>query len=226
MASKDNEQEKNGIEKLNADLTAGAQKVANNKKIIFWAVGGLVVIAAFVLSYLFIYRQPHLNKAYEEYNNVEVTAMGNDSVAAAAYAKVADKYSSDTPGKRAALDAAETYYNMGKYNEALKYLDKFSTSEPVLQANATILKGDCYVNLKKYDDALDCYKKAVSQADGNEQIAPRALLKSANIYDEQKKYADALACYEQIQKDFPTFQLGNGLTVDAYIAREKSRLGK
>ena len=88
------------------------------------------------------------------------------------------------------------------------------------------LQGDCYVNLKQYDKALSCFDKAVKKADGNPQIAPRVLLKEANVYDAQKKYADALKCYERIASDFPTFQLGNGMTVEAYIAREKARLGK
>ena len=104
-------------------------------------------------------------------------------------------------------------------------LEKADVSEPILHANAIILKGDCYVNLKQYDKAIDAYKDAVRKGDKNEQIVPRALLKCANVYDEQKKYAQALECYEQIKNDYPSFQLGNA-TIDAYIEREKARLGK
>ncbi len=227
MASNNKEQQEDGaIEKLNANLSSASEKIANNRKVIFWVVGGIAVVAAFVISYIFIYRNPRLNKAFEAYNQVEINAMGNDSIAAAEYVKVADKFSSTNAGDLAALSAAESYYNIGKYDEAIKYLDKFSTSEDVLEANALVLKGDCYVNLKKYDDALNAYKKAISTADKNPQIVPRVLLKSANIYDEQKKYDKALECYETIKKDYPTFQLGNGTAIDAYIEREKARIGK
>ncbi|MDE6294830.1 MAG: hypothetical protein K2M03_02065, partial [Muribaculaceae bacterium] len=58
------------------------------------------------------------------------------------------------------------------------------------------------------------------------QIVPIALLKEANVYDEQKKYQNALDCYTRIQTEFPTFQFGNGMSVEAYIAREQARLGK
>ena len=126
----------------------------------------------------------------------------------------------------AALSAGEAFYNEGKYAEAAEYLKRFDCDDEVLNANALILTGDCFVNLKKYDEALDFYAKAVKECDGNPRIAPRALLKEANIYDEQKKYDKALECYKTIKNDFPEFQLGNGLGIDAYIAREEARIAK
>lgn len=225
MANK-NEVEENAIDKLNSNLSNASERIANNKKIIFWVVGGIAIVAAFVLSYFFIYRNPKLNKAFEAYSQVESKAMGNDSIAATEYKKVADSYSGTDAGELAALSAAEAYYNLGKYKEAAACLEGFSTSEPVLGANALVLTGDCYVNLKQYDKALDYFKRALNKADKNPQIAPRVLLKEANVYDEQKKYDKALECYEQIKADYPQFEVGNGLGIDAYIAREKARLGK
>ncbi|MDE5807691.1 MAG: tetratricopeptide repeat protein [Muribaculaceae bacterium] len=224
MAS-NNENEQNAIDKLNSNLSSASEKIANNKKIIYWVLGVIVVVGGFVLSYFFIYRNPHLKGAAEAYNQVEITAVGNDSIAAAEYKKVADKYTHTPSGQLAALEAAESYYDQGKYKEAIECLDKANVGEKVLRANAIILKGDCYVNLKQYDKALDAFKEAVSKGDKNEQIVPRALLKCANIYDEQKKYAQALECYEQIQNEYPMFKLGNA-SIEAYIAREKARLGK
>lgn len=226
MANKKEVEEQNAIDRLNSNLGEASEKIAQNKKVIFWIIGGVAVVAAFVLSYLFIYRNPRLNKAFEAYNEVEIQAKGNDSIAAAQYKKVADTYGSNDAGKLAALSAAESYYASGKYKEAAEYLEKFSTSEPVLAANALALTGDCYVNLKQYDKALDYFRKAVEKADKNPQIVPRVLLKEANVYDEQKKYDKALECYEQIKNEYPQFQVGSGLGIDAYIAREKARLGK
>ncbi|MBD5190167.1 MAG: tetratricopeptide repeat protein [Bacteroidales bacterium] len=224
MAS-NNENEQNAIDKLNSNLSSASEKIANNKKIIYWVLGAIVVVAGFILSYFFIYRNPHLKGAAEAYNQVEITAVGNDSIAAAEYKKVAEKYPHTPAGHLAALEAAEDFYDQGKYKEALECLDKANIDEKVLKANAIILKGDCYVNLKQYDKALDEFKDAVKKGDKNDQIVPRALLKCANIYDEQKKYAKALECYEQIKNEYPSFQLGN-TSIDAYIEREKARLGK
>jgi tetratricopeptide repeat protein len=218
--------EQNAVENLNSHLTRAGERVANNKKIIYWSIGVVLAVACFIMSYLFIYRNPRLEKSGEAFSKVEMTAMGNDSIAAAEYRKVADQYGNTDAGNLAALSAAESYYNLGRYQDAINYLDRFDTDEKVLAASAEVLKGDCYVNLKKYDNALDAFQGAIRKADGNPQIVPRVLLKEANIYDLQKKYDKALTCYETIQKDYPEFAPGNGVDMDAYIEREKARLGK
>jgi tetratricopeptide (TPR) repeat protein len=174
-----------------------------------------------------LYRNPRIEKSFEAYNKVETEAVGNDSIAAAMYKDVADKYSNTPAGNLAALSAAEYLYDLGKYAEAAKYAEKFSTSDEVLMSNALVLIGDCYVNLKKYDDAISYFDKAISTSDENPQIVPRVLLKKATIYDAQNKYDKALECYEAISADYPQFSLGQGgLSIDAYVEREKARLGK
>lgn len=223
--NKKKEHDGNAIDNLNSSLTEAGRKVADNKKVIFWAVGIILLIGVFILSYIFIYRNPRLNKSFEAYNKVELKAMGNDTIAAKEYAAVADNNGGTPAGELAALSAAESFYNIGKYAEAVKYLEDFDSDDELLQANAKVLLGDCYVNLKKYDDALAAFDKAVKEAKGNPQIAPRVLMKKAVVYDEQKKYDKALECYETIRTDFPQFMAGN-VEIDAYIEREKARLGK
>lgn len=222
----DKKTEETGIDQLNSTLTHAGEHIANNKKIIYWTVGAIVLIAVFIMSYFFIYKNPRTNSAWEAYAKVEQTAAGNDSIAAAEYKKVADKYGNTDAGNVAALEAGTRLYTLGKYEDAAKYLKKFDTDDEVLMANALILTGDCFVNLKKYPEAIDYFKKGVSEAKGNDQIVPRALLKMAVVYDEQKKYDQALTCYEQIASEYPDFQPGTGMSVEAYIAREQARLGK
>lgn len=214
------------VEELNDRLTAVGQKMADNKKVIYWIVGGIIAVGCIFSGWYFLYKGPRDAKAFEAYGNVELTSQGNDSIAANAYKKVADSYSGTDAGNVAALSAAEHFYDMGKYNEAIKYLEKFDTSDEVLMANAQAMLGDCYVNIDKYDEALKAYQKAISTADENPQIVPRVLLKEANIYDAQKKYDKALECYETIARDYPRFIAGNGMTMEAYAEREKARLGK
>lgn len=226
MAENNNRQDINPIDDINDRLTNAGQKVAANKKIIYWTLGVIVVIAVFIGSYFWIYRNPGLNNSWAAYNQVEQTALGNDTVRAREYAKVADKYGHFDAGNVAALSAAEAYYTIGKYEEAVKYLGKFSTSDEVLESQAKMLLGDSYVNLKKYDDAISAYNACIRKAAGNPQIVPVALYKEANVYDEQKNYQAALDCYTRIKTEFPTFQFGNGMAVEAYIAREEARLGK
>lgn len=226
MASnRKNHQDETAVDKMNAHLTKAGNHIANNKKLILWALGIIGIVAAFTLSYLFIYKNPHVTKSFEEYNNVAITAT-SDSVASAQYMMVADKYKGDTAGKLAALSAGESLYNEGRYEEAAEYLKRFSSKDDLLEANAQVLTGDCYVNLQQYEEALKWFQKAIRKASGNPQIVPRVLLKEANIYDALQDYNKALECYQTIKDNYPEFQLGNGIEIDAYIAREQARLAQ
>lgn len=226
MANTPNQQEQNAIDNINMQLTSASERVAKNKKVIYWSLGIIIAIGACWAAWLWLYQTPRVNNSVKAYDAAMEKAMGGDSIAAVEFAKVADQYSSTDAGNIAAMQAAQAYYRLGKYNETVKYLDKFSTKEEVMSAQADLLLGDSYVNLKKYDEALKAFNSAVKKAAGNEQIVPVALWKEANIYDAQKKYQQALDCYEQIKSAFPSYTFGNGLTPDAYIAREKARLGK
>ena len=231
MASeKNNETEQTVVDNINSHLTTAGEKVAGNKKIIFWCVGGICVVAAFVLSYLFIYKNPRLENSWNAYNKVQLMEqkgeLASDTVAARDYAKVADQYSSTQAGDVAALAAAEAYYNVKDYDAAIKYLDKANLKEPVLATQAMVMAGDCYVNKKQYDKAIDAFQSAIKKAEGNPEIVPMILIKEANVYDAQKKYDKALDCYTQIKQSYPRFSLDNGLSIDAYIERARARAGK
>ena len=226
MAShKDKKQEETAVDKMNAHLTDAGSKLADNKKIILIAVGVILVVAAFVLSYLFIYKNPHVEKAFEEYNGIETQQL-TDSVKAQQYMDVAGKYSGETAGQLAALQAGEILYDQGRYEEAAEYLKKFSSKDDLLESNALVLTGDCYVNLENYPEAINYYQKAIRKANENPQIVPRVLLKEANVYDAQGNFGEALQCYELIKANYPDFQFGNGMDIDAYISRETERMSQ
>ncbi len=226
MTTNENNQDQNAIDNLNDHLTMAGQHLATNKRIIYWCIALIVIFAAGGAAWYWGYLQPSYKNSQNALYQVETKAAGNDSIAAAEYAKVADKYGSSDAGKLAALQAGEAYYRLGKYDNAAKYLKAFSTKDDVMQAQADVLLGDSYVNLKKYDEALAAFDAALKLASGNQQIAPMILWKKANIFDAQKKYQDALNCYKQIKEAYPTFSFGNGITIDAYISREEARLAK
>ena len=88
MASQNqNPQDETTIDKVNTRLTEAGTKIADNRKYIFWGICAVVVVAVFILCYLFFYRNPHTQKSYDAYNKVEISAV-NDSVAAVQYKQV------------------------------------------------------------------------------------------------------------------------------------------
>ena len=168
MAKEKNNVPENGVDELNDSLVEMSEKVQNNKKIILWAAAAVVGVAVLVLGYIYLVRQPGIAKANDNIGAADIQlALGNDSIALAKYMEVADNDGYDA-ANRAALQAATMLYKDEKYEEALKYLDKFSASESIIGAAAYSLKGDCYVNLDKLDDAVSAFKSAISKSDKNQ----------------------------------------------------------
>lgn len=223
-------EDQNAIENINTHLTSAGEHLANNKKIIYWVLGIIVVCAAGIGSYFYFYRTPRQNNSWADYDKALLKEMRGeltDSASAAAYAKIGEKYSGTNAADVAKITAASKYYDQKKYDQAIKCLEGLTVSEPVMDAQIKVLLGDCYTNkgAASYGKALEAYQAAVKKADSNPQIVPVVLIKEANIYDAQKNYAKALECYEQIKTGYPKFNAGS-LGIDGYIAREKARLGK
>lgn len=114
-----------------------------------------------------------------------------------------------------------SYLNLKKYNEAITYLDKFSTKDPLIGAARYNAMGDAYAELKKTDDAIKYYKKAATFSD-NEVYAPYYLLKAGNYCEYLKKYKEANELYQEIKEKYPLSETGRD--IEKYIARVQVNL--
>lgn len=230
-----------GIENLNEGLTNFGAKVQQNSKKLGIIVTVIVVVVVAVFGFIFWNNHNNAESA-KKYSALAPKATAEamkanpaaqDSVFNAQMLKglkeLAKNESGKDGGNLANLDLGARYYEEGKYKEAIDCLNAADVNEPIVAANKKILIGDCYVNLKKYAEALPAYDEAIADAVDNPEIAVRAMLKKALVLDEQKKYADALAVYEKIEAEYTQqAQLleASGLSVKAYAERERARLGK
>lgn len=209
------------IDSLNDTLTDVSRKVEDNRKIIYTAALAVVVVVAIILIYLYLVRQPGIQKSNDAVGQADVQlALGNDSVALSRYMMVADDHSYDA-ANRAALQAAILLYKDGKYEEALKYVKKYDPTESIVGAAAYSLEGDCYVNLDKLSDAVGAYKKAISQSDDNKAYTPFFMLKLARVYRAQNDYAAEAKIYEDITKNYPQYGAMNNINIEKYLERAK-----
>ncbi len=225
MAKKVNET-RTSIEELNESLSTIEQKVESNKKMIIWAVSAIVAIAVIILGYVYLIQNPNIEKAKEEIAKADKElALGQDSIALNQYMAVADNYS-NSASNRAGLNAAIILYQDGKYEEAIKYLNKFDAAGTVVGPASQALLGDCYVNLKKYDDAVKYFNKAISLSNENPYYTPLFILKKATVLREQQKYAEEAEALESIKTKYPEFTLSYQVDVDKYIERAKAQAGK
>lgn len=225
MAKKVNET-RTSIEELNESLSGIEKKVEDNKKMIVWVVAAIIAIAAIILGYIYLIKNPNLEKAKEEIAKADVDyTLGQDSIALNEYMAVADNYSNDA-ANRAGLNAAIILFQQGKYEEAAKYVNEFDAAGTLVGPAAMSLLGDCYVNLQKYDEAVKAFNEAISLSNENELYTPLFILKKATVLREQQKYAEEAELLQSIKDKYPNFIMGYQVDVDKMIERAKAQAGK
>lgn len=218
MAKKNNQETRTKLEEINDSLSGIEQKFEQHKKLIYWIVMGIIVIALLVWAYFnFVYR-PNQEKANNELNKADSELIFNqDSVAALkAYEKIIKNYSNEA-SNRAKLSAASILYAQGKNKEALKYLEDYSPKGEVVGPASQSLLGDCYVNAKQLDKAIAAYDNAIKLAGGNRAYVPSFMIKKAYVLHSMKKYDEELAIYQEIETKY----YGPG-SMDAKIERAKA----
>jgi tetratricopeptide (TPR) repeat protein len=110
---------------------------------------------------------------------------------------------------------------LGKYEQAVEELEKFSSDENVIMPIAQGALGDAYSELNQPEKAVSHYLKASSKAE-NKFISPVYLMKAGLTYEALNKYADAAEVYSQIKRDYS--DTNEGRDADKYIARAKAMI--
>ncbi len=195
-----------------------AKAKANKGKLMGALVFAIVIVIA-AFAWFFI-SQSGSNKADELAGKADVEL--NDSTALQLYQEAAE--AGHKSGNRAKLEVAIRYYNDGKYEDALKYLNDADIDDKIVAAGAECLKGDCYVNLERLDDAVKAYKAAISDADENPDIVPFVLIKLANIYRAQQNYKAEYEAYKTIIDEYPSYQFAQGQQTDLRKYMERARI--
>jgi tetratricopeptide (TPR) repeat protein len=202
------------------------------QKAIIGAVVALIVIIGIVALAKNLYFVPRENKAStalakcqelfgnEQYND----ALNGNKQGCVGFLKVASDFGSTDAGNLANLYAGLCYANLDKWQEAVQYLEKFSTADDQLVSPAAVAAlGNAYAHLKQYDKAVDNLKKAASMADAkaadglSRTLAPTFLLQAGEILESQDKKDEALKLFQDIKKKYVNSQLS--ADVDKYIER-------
>ncbi len=126
------------------------------------------------------------------------------------------------PGTKAAnlanYSAGMAYLNNQNYQEAIEYLEGFSSDDAVLGALAKGGIGDAFAQLNQGEEALDYYEKALAHS-ANDYTTPLYLYK-AGVTAYNLGYGDkALQFFEQIKIDFPDAKQASN--IDALIGSVK-----
>ena len=131
--------------------------------------------------------------------------------------KVINNYGSTAAGNRAKYIAGACYLYSKDFNNAVKQLKDFSSDATQIQTSAYILLADAYSELKKNDDALDYYKKAIAVNSKDDFMTPEALFKGALFAEAIGKTKEAVEFFKRIKEEYP--KNGHANDADKYLAR-------
>ena len=204
------------------------------KKAIIIAVAAIIVVIAGVFLYISQISGPREEKAStalskgQTYFNNEMfeQAVNGDGAGFVGFAKLADEYSGTKAGNLANLYAGLCYANLGKWAEAQKSLDAFSTEgDQMISPASQAALGDAYAHLNQLDKAVDAFKKAADMADSkaeddaNNSLSPIFLIKAGEVLESQGKKDEALKIYQDIKKKYVNSMLVQSAEIDKYIER-------
>lgn len=190
--------------------------------------GGVLLVVAVALIYVFVKWLPERNLAAQKAMYMAEMAFAKDSFELALNGRagvggtpfvgvkeVADKYSFTKAANLANYYAGISCLNLKKYEDAIKYLDKFSTKDPILGAIKLSATGDAYMELKKTEDGIKYYEKAANFSN-NEVYTPMFLLKAGMAKQMTNDKEGAKKLFEKIRDEYPKSE--EAQSIDKYIA--------
>jgi len=226
MAKRQDQGARTTLEEVNESLTSAAQRIEDNKKYINWALIAIAVLALLAIGYIYGIRNPNQEKAKKMIGDADLELLqGDQDKALTDYEKVAAEFGNKT-GERAHLNAAILLYQKGEYEKAVKHLEDYSSEGNLIGPASKSLMGDCYVNLKKLDQAMSAYDQAIKMANGNELFVPAFMIKKATVLHAQKKYAEEAAVYQEIKDKYMLYTQQSRFDVDKYLERANALAGK
>lgn len=206
--TKKNDQTEEKIIKVEEALSRTERFIEQNQRILIYVVGGMVLVVLLFMGYRKFYLTPREAKAqsqmymaekYFEKDSLNKAINGDGNYPG--LKKIVEDYSGTKSARLAHYYLGICYLKTGKYDDAIKHLNKFNLSDAMVAPMAKGAIGDAYVELKNLDKAIDYYLKAADISENN-FTAPMFLMKAAIIYEEQKKFDKALEIYKKIKQEY------------------------
>ena len=221
-------------------LDEGASKteewVERNQKYIFGILAAVALITVGYLLYNKYVAEPKQDTAANEMFDAQqffkqateaTTPTASDSLFKLAlngqdkklgFLNIAADFSGTDAGNLSNYYAGMALLNTGKFAEAIKYLEDFSSNDKMLKPLAIGAIGDANSELNKPKEALEFYIKA-SETNKNELTTPRFLLKAGLTALSLDMKADALKYFTEIKEKYETSP--DAQAIDGYIAMVK-----
>jgi tetratricopeptide (TPR) repeat protein len=204
-------------------LTSAEQFFEDNSKTISIVFGAAIVVALILLLTHRFYLAPRETKAqdqmfvaqqYFEKDSFNLAINGDGNYPG--FLDIIDGYSRTKAGKLARYYTGISYLHLGKYKDAIEYLEAFKTKDFLLGPIKLGATGDAYVELGEKDKALKLYTEA-AELSSNNFTSPAYYLKAGILCESMGNKEKALAMYRIIKDKYA--ESDEGKTIDKYITR-------
>lgn len=211
---------------LNVDeaLSTSEAFLIKYKNVLLGAVAALVIVVCGYLGYKHFISEPKEAKASEalfrgeQYFGAESyeLALNGDSLGYAGFLKIADEFSGTAAGNLANAYSGICYAQLGKYEDAVKYLDKFNGKDQLVAPAILGTIGNCYAQIGQLDKAAATLIKAANRANSL-SLSPIYLIQAGQIFEKQGKNAEAVEAYKQVKNKYANSY--QAMDIDKYIER-------
>lgn len=146
-------------------------------------------------------------------------ALNNPGGGFDGFLDIAKKYGSTPSGNLARCYSAICYYNLGKFDEAIKYMNDYTPEGSVLGATKYGVLGDAYSEKNDFANALKNYRQAANSGEVDD-IKAHYLKLYGMLSEKQNDNASALSAYKEIKEKYS--QTTEGRDIDKYVARAEA----
>ncbi len=199
----------------------------NNKNLILGVIFLLIAAVVGFLVYKYMFQQPKMEAAKAAIYQAEkqfqrdsfALALENPGADAEGFLDIIDNYGGTPTANLAKLYSGISYLNLGRYEDAIDYLNSYSASGtygPIVK-NGNL--GDAHSELGNLDKAMSFYSKATSVSE-DALLTPYYLYKLGLLAKRNGDNSKAVSALEKIKKNYPKSE--EARKVDAIIAELSS----
>lgn len=211
------------LEEVENALTTAERFFETNSKIISIIFGVAVVAALLLLATHRYYSLPREAKAkeqlftaeqYFEKDSFKLALNGDGNFPG--FLDIIHDFGSTSAGNLAQYYAGVSNLHIGKYKDAISYLEDFKTDDLLLGPVSIGAQGDAYLELGNKEKAVKLYLEA-AKLNSNTFTSPFYFLKAGNTYEALGTKDKALEIYQTIKEKYSESEQGR--IIDKYIAR-------
>ncbi|MGL5937631.1 MAG: tetratricopeptide repeat protein [Phocaeicola sp.] len=209
---------------LDEAMNSSEAFIIKYKNIFLSGIAAVVIVVGGFLGYKHFVSAPNELKAAESLfkgeqyfsNENYETAIQGDSLGFKGLLQVANEFSGTKSGNLANAYIGISYAQLGNYEEAIKFLDKFSSNDLLISPAVLGTMGNCYAQMGEYDKAAATLIKAADKSD-SQALSPIYLIQAGQLFEKINKNSEAIKAYTLIKEKY--FNSYQSMDIDKYIER-------